>query len=90
MPTATSPDKVLDVLLSFVEDPYNSICDVAQQHNISLTSAHKTLQKNKFHPNKIHFVQELSYDFDRRILRFDDGQNNHRFNFKTILLFRMR
>jgi len=28
--TATSPDKALDVLLSFVKDPHNSIDDVAQ------------------------------------------------------------
>jgi len=38
--TATSNDKALDVLLSFVEDPHNFICDVAQQHNIGSTSVH--------------------------------------------------
>jgi len=42
--TATSPDKVLNVLLSFVKDSHNSIRDVAQQH-IGLASVHKTFKK---------------------------------------------
>jgi len=33
MPTTTSLDKVLDVLLSFVEDPYNYICDDCSVHH---------------------------------------------------------
>jgi len=43
--TATSPNKVLDVLLSFVKDSHNSIRDVAQQHDIDLASVHKTFKK---------------------------------------------
>jgi len=47
---ATSPDKVLDVLLSFVKDSHNSIRNVAQQHDISLASVHKTFKKvNSIH-----------------------------------------
>jgi len=32
--SATSPDKALDILLSFVEDLHNSICDITQQQDI--------------------------------------------------------
>ncbi|KYN28356.1 hypothetical protein ALC57_02225 [Trachymyrmex cornetzi] len=65
---ATNPDKRLNVLQSFIEDPRNSVHKVAQQHDINPMSVHKILKKEKFHPYKIHLAQELCEDdFDRRI-----------------------
>jgi len=40
-------NKALDVLQSFVEDPYTSIIRVAQQHEIGATSVRKILKKKK-------------------------------------------
>ena len=66
--TATNNDKALDVLQSFVEDPHISINRVAQEHEIGYASVSKILKLNKWHPYKLHLVQELSEDdFDRRI-----------------------
>jgi len=66
--TTTKNDKALDVLQSFVEDPHISINRVAQKHKIGYGSVHKILKLNKWHPYKLHLVQELSEDdFDRRI-----------------------
>jgi len=36
--TATSSDKALDVLLFFVEDPHNSIRDVATRYRFSINA----------------------------------------------------
>jgi len=77
-------------LLSFVEDPHNSISDVAQQH-IGLASTRKTLKKNKFYPYKIHLVQELSNDdFDRHIEFCNLIESSEILTFKTIVLFRIK
>jgi len=58
----------LDVLQSFVKDPHTSINCVAQQHEIGTASVHKILKKNKWHPYKLHLVQELfEDDFDRHV-----------------------
>lgn len=66
--TATNNDKALDVLQSFVESPHISINRVAQEHEIGHASVSKILKLNKWHPYKLHLVQELSEDdFDRRI-----------------------
>ncbi|RYA74223.1 hypothetical protein DD595_24580 [Enterobacter cloacae complex sp. 4DZ3-17B2] len=66
--TATNNDKALDVLQSFVEDSHISINRVAQEHEIGHASVSKILKLNKWHPYKLHLVQELSEDdFDRRI-----------------------
>ncbi|KYQ50729.1 hypothetical protein ALC60_10189, partial [Trachymyrmex zeteki] len=65
---ATNPDKRLNVLQSFIEDPRNSIRKVAQQHDIDPMSVHKILKKEKFYSYKIHLAQELyEDDFDRHI-----------------------
>lgn len=45
--TATNDGKALNVLQSFVEDPYISINRAAQQHEIGAASVHKILRKNK-------------------------------------------
>ncbi|XP_018373143.1 PREDICTED: uncharacterized protein LOC108767664 [Trachymyrmex cornetzi] len=65
---ATNPNKRLNVLHSFIEDPRKSVRKVAQQHDINPMSVHKIPKKEKFHPYKIHLAQKLCEDeFDRRI-----------------------
>jgi len=45
-----------------------SINRVAQEHEIGHASVNKILKLNKWHPYKLHLVQELSKnDFDRRV-----------------------
>ncbi|KMQ85171.1 transposable element tc3 transposase [Lasius niger] len=66
--TASNDDKALDVLQSFIEDPHIFINRAAQQREIGVASIHKILKSNKWHPYKLHLVQELSEDdFDRRV-----------------------
>lgn len=67
--SATGDEKQLDIALSFVEDPHLTIRKAAQQPSISVGSMHNILKKKlKFHPFKVHIVQELSEDdFNRRL-----------------------
>lgn len=66
--SATGPEKSLDTVLSFVEDPHCSIRRTAQQLEISKSSVGNILQTNKFHPYKVKLVHELNEDdFDRRL-----------------------
>jgi len=66
--TATTEEKSLDVLQSFVENPHETLRSVALQHEIDPKSVHKILKVNKFHPYKIKLVQELNDDDpDRRV-----------------------
>lgn len=45
-----------------------SVREISQQSNVPKSTVHRILKKHKFHPYKIHLVQELSEDdFDRRI-----------------------
>lgn len=64
---ATNEDKSIEFLQSFVENPHISLRRAALEHDISLGSASKIMKINKWHPYKIHLIQELSEDdFDRR------------------------
>ena len=51
--SATNDEKSLDVLLSFTEDPHNSVRRAAQQNDISKSSVHNVLKRAKFHPFKV-------------------------------------
>lgn len=66
---AASNDNIdFEVLQSFVENPHTSIRKVSQQRDISRSAVQRTMKKYRYHPFKIHLVQELSEDdFDRRI-----------------------
>ncbi|XP_024869057.1 uncharacterized protein LOC112452865, partial [Temnothorax curvispinosus] len=65
--SATNFDKSLDVMQSFVENPHASTSKVAQATEVSTFSIRKILKKEKWHPFKITFTQELTEcDFDRR------------------------
>jgi len=51
--TATNPEKSLDVLQSFMENPHISTHRTTQEHQIDQKSVCKILKQNKFHPYKI-------------------------------------
>jgi len=65
----------LNVLQSFVEDPHTSMNRVAQQYEIGAAFVHKISKKNKWHPYKLHLVQELSEDDFDRCVQFCDFIN---------------
>jgi len=53
-----------------VENPHISTRRTAQEHQIDQKSVCKILKQNKFHPYKIHLVQELNEDDFNRRLKF--------------------
>lgn len=71
----------MNVLLEFQEDPHTSRRRVAQAEDISIRSVGRILKTHKYHPYKIHLVQELTeFDFDLRVefcelimQRYDDN-----------------
>jgi hypothetical protein len=66
--TATNEDVATDVLVTVMEEPHSTLRNLGTEYNISSYSVWKILNSNKYHPYKIHLVQELSEDdFDRRI-----------------------
>lgn len=66
--SAANEENSLNVLLSFIENPHNSIRRVAQENDISRSSVNKILKTAKFHPFKVHLVHKLNEDdFDRRV-----------------------
>lgn len=66
--SATSEQKALDVLQSFIEDPHNILRKASVQNDIDHKSVHKILKQNHFHPYEVRLVQVLNDDdFDRRV-----------------------
>lgn len=66
--SATNEEKSLDVLLSVVENPHSSLSKLGQANDMSISSSHRVLQNNRFHPYKIFVTQELlEEDYDRRM-----------------------
>lgn len=60
----------LDVALSIIEDPYNSILKLQQQQDLSYGTVQRILTKKlHFHPYKVHLVHKLNDDDpDRRLV----------------------
>ncbi|RZC32365.1 hypothetical protein BDFB_007820, partial [Asbolus verrucosus] len=55
-------------MLNIVETPKILVQQLALNHNMSRGSIQKIMKREKYHPYKIHLLQELSEDdFDRRI-----------------------
>jgi len=66
--SVTNPEKSLDILQSLIKNPHDSSRKVTLQHDTDQKSVLKILKNNKFHPYKVHLVQEPNDDdFDRRI-----------------------
>lgn len=66
-PSVLHEDRQLDTLLMVQENPHSTVVGVASQLNTSKNTVSRLLRKLKYHPYKVHLVQELSDDdFDRR------------------------
>lgn len=66
--TTTSDEVALDVLQTIVETPITPARQISRDLDIPHPSVLRILKQNKFHPYKVHLVQELSEDdFDRRL-----------------------
>ncbi|EFN82448.1 hypothetical protein EAI_03403, partial [Harpegnathos saltator] len=86
--SATNDDMILDVLLSFQENPHTSVPRTAQTHDISQGSILNILKKHKYHPYKIVIIQELMEDdFDRRIQFCEEMMNRTDDNFLNFIVF---
>lgn len=58
----------MDIAQAFVENPHLSLRRAGSEQNVSHETVRKSLKSIKFHPYKIHLVQELNEDDpDRRI-----------------------
>lgn len=65
-------DTKLNVFLALEENPHNSVRQVSRDHDVPFTSVHKMLKNEKWHPFKIHLVQELSDDDPDRRMQFSE------------------
>lgn len=71
-----SEDRQLDLLLDLQENPHTVSTALANNHEMSKTSALKYLKKHKWHPYKVVLVHELNEDDpDRRIQFCEDLMN---------------
>lgn len=65
--TETAEEMAFEVAQAFVENPRLSVSRASQELEISATSVRRNLKFIKFHPYKIHLIQELNEDdYDRR------------------------
>ncbi|KAJ8938990.1 hypothetical protein NQ318_015555 [Aromia moschata] len=74
-PNKLSSDQKLDVMRMLEENPHTSSRQTTSALNISHSSILRVLTKNQMHPYKLVPTNELTEDFDRRIL-FSLLQNN--------------
>lgn len=80
----------LNIALGLEEDAHSSSRQLAADNNISQRSVLRVLKKEKYHPYKVHLVQELTEDDpDRRIEFCEIMQNvcNHNPRFLRNILF---
>lgn len=63
-------EKKLDVLLDIQDNPHKPTRQVAADNDVSKTSILRLLKNEKYHPYKIHLVQELNEDDPDRRLEF--------------------
>lgn len=75
--SAINDNTSLDVLLDVLENPHTSISKLSLYHNVSKRSVRRILSKNKFHPYKVHLVQELNEDDPDRRMQFCQEMMNH-------------
>ncbi|EZA55652.1 hypothetical protein X777_04294 [Ooceraea biroi] len=59
-----------DILQSFIENPHMSLSRTAQVHDIAPRSIHRIIRKNKLHPYKLQYVQEVQDGDNELCLRF--------------------
>lgn len=69
-PKALDEQQQLDAIVDQIENPSQSIRKSAEKNAVSPKTIHRLLKQNKFHPYKIHLVQELKGDDYERRLQF--------------------
>ncbi|EZA58003.1 hypothetical protein X777_02011 [Ooceraea biroi] len=81
--SANNENKQLDDLQSFIENPHMSVNKAGQAHDIAPRSIHRILRKNKLHPYKLLYVQELQdrMHFCARIMELLDASPNFLYQF---------
>lgn len=57
--SVSNDEKSLDILQSFIETPNTSIRKVVAEHEVDQQSVHNILEKHKYYPYKVQYVQEL-------------------------------
>lgn len=74
--SVTNEENQMEIAQAFVEYPHLTIRRAAEQHDISRMSVHTILKSIKFHPYKVHLVQELNEDDPDRRTEFCDLMMN--------------
>lgn len=69
---AMTEDQEIDVLADFIENPRQSISEVAERHGVSYGGTQRLLKHHKFHPYKVRLIHELNEDDPDRRLQFCD------------------
>lgn len=67
---SVSENEKQNIMISMEDNPHNSLRFVAINSEISKSTVHRVLKKEKYHPYKIQFVQELIEDDPDRRLHF--------------------
>ena len=68
--TATDPEHEVDVLAAFEADPHASTRAVAEESGLSTTSVWRIVNRQKFHPYRVHLIQDLHGDDNMRRQEF--------------------
>lgn len=71
-----SDDKKIDIIAEMVVNPTSSTAQVASICEVSKSTVHRVLAKNKFHPYKLKMVHQLSDDDPDRRLELCDIMMN--------------
>ncbi|KAJ8916777.1 hypothetical protein NQ315_005782 [Exocentrus adspersus] len=80
--TCLIEEKKLDIALELLENPHTSTVSLARNHDVPRTRIRRFLKQEKYHPYKVHLVQEpLEDDYDRRLQFFT---NNTLQNIRTV------
>lgn len=60
--SVSNDEKSADILQSFIETPNTSTRKVAIENEVSQISVLNILKRHKFHPYKMHYVQEIVHE----------------------------
>jgi len=74
--TVATEEMQLHIAQSFVENPHLSLRRASDEHDVSHETVRKVLKSIKFHPYKIHLVQELNEDDPDRRIEFCETMMN--------------
>lgn len=75
-PAIINEDVQLEVAEAFIENPHLSLRKASAQLGIPKNSVHRVMKSLKFHPYKIHLLQELNEDDPDRRIEFCETMMN--------------